>query len=1148
MGFLSVTLMLALFSLAANAQTAINVNGAASGPAFYGIGAMSAGGGNSRLLYDYPAAQQSQILDYLFKPGVGATLQVLKVEIGGGADSTDGSESSIEPVQGTVNCSTGYEWWLMEQAQARNPNIKFYALTWTSPGWIGGWWNTNAINYLVSYLTCAKQNGVPISYLGGFNETQGDGTAAWWEQLRSTLNADGFSSVQLIGGDLIDGFTGIANGLNGNSNWAAVMDIIGAHYPCGNWPPTTGGATTCVPNGHTAAVQTGKPMWQSEGGALDYEQGAGYVIRSIVRGYVDGGMVEYNNWPIIAALYPNLVYPTQGLIWADQPWSGWYSVGATTAVLGQVAQFTQPGWTFTNGGYLQGTESDGTYMTLKSTNGTDYSTIIETTTASASQTVTFNVSGGLSTGTMYVWATNLGSSSQSNWMVQQSSITPVNGSFSLTLQPNYVYSITTTTGQGFGTTTSPTSSVMSLPYSDTFAGYPTGSTATYVSQIQGDFQSQPCATQSGNCLTQMFTQAPSIWFYGDVGTPWAVMGDTNWTNYTVSVNALMEQAGRVYLAGRVGAGMGSFSGQTDGGTAPAAAWQEGVSSATVLAGTLVDMGPQPLTGGSWSWTSSNGFTSTAREIDNINITTSAIYLAVYTDSTGCQSSQYFTFTVTGTTAATAPTVPTPPCNSPTAITPYLLINTGPYPDGFNGYSLQVSNTGAWAMLSNSATTAPSQLATGTLATPPGLNTWVTLSMTFNGSTISGSINGANVANVTNSTYSGGQVGFGMANRSVLESHHYGALHPDCNRSRAFSRRRDLAKYRHRHRPTQYGGRPRPKSCQRRIVELDWPKWVHFRLARDRQYPSEFRRQHIRGYLHQCLWWSDDADLCHYRQQRQNIPDDQLSSALNSGNLRCRFDLTGGGVQLWTAGKLLPNRPGLHQRDYPQLYRRRSGSSDGFSRGQFKLLGSVLYHAEHRRQSRYPDGRSQWFAFALLRSAQPGVHLYHRPLRQRRHSGEGGEWSAHVDNDGGTQVSSGQLRHHGRPGDPRFRKLASRPGGWSRCSAGNIWSQLHLQPCERAIDDHWRRGPDHHVSALGELHPRYKRATGRGLELRPSSELRGRQRAGVHQRHHVDHHRHRPGECYGVAGRQQQLQRGHTGHTQLHSAVRGTERCKSQYLE
>ena len=63
---------------------------------FDGIGAISGGGGNSRLLTDYPAAQQQQILDYLFKPGYGASLQILKVEIGGDTNSTDGSESSIE--------------------------------------------------------------------------------------------------------------------------------------------------------------------------------------------------------------------------------------------------------------------------------------------------------------------------------------------------------------------------------------------------------------------------------------------------------------------------------------------------------------------------------------------------------------------------------------------------------------------------------------------------------------------------------------------------------------------------------------------------------------------------------------------------------------------------------------------------------------------------------------------------------------------------------------------------------------------------------------------------------------------------------------------------------------------------------------------
>src|SRR5437879_6223268 len=72
----------------------IAINGSQGGRTFDGIGAISGGGGNTRLLTDYPAAQQSQILDYLFMPGYGADLQILKVEIGGDANSTDGAEPS----------------------------------------------------------------------------------------------------------------------------------------------------------------------------------------------------------------------------------------------------------------------------------------------------------------------------------------------------------------------------------------------------------------------------------------------------------------------------------------------------------------------------------------------------------------------------------------------------------------------------------------------------------------------------------------------------------------------------------------------------------------------------------------------------------------------------------------------------------------------------------------------------------------------------------------------------------------------------------------------------------------------------------------------------------------------------------------------
>src|SRR5450755_860249 len=111
----------------ASAATGITVNGTQGGRTFDGIGAISGGGGNSRLLADYPAAQQQQVYDYLFKPGYGADLQILFLEIAANTNSTDGSESSIEHSRGAVSCNAGYEWQLMEQAKARNPAIKLYA-------------------------------------------------------------------------------------------------------------------------------------------------------------------------------------------------------------------------------------------------------------------------------------------------------------------------------------------------------------------------------------------------------------------------------------------------------------------------------------------------------------------------------------------------------------------------------------------------------------------------------------------------------------------------------------------------------------------------------------------------------------------------------------------------------------------------------------------------------------------------------------------------------------------------------------------------------------------------------------------------------------------------------------------------------------
>ena len=113
-----------------------NVNFNETGREFDGIGALSAGA-SSRLLIDYPEPSRSQILDYLFLPSFGASLQILKVEIGGDTWSTCGTEPSHMHNRTDLNFKRGYEWWLITEAKKRNPKIKLYALPWGFPAWIG---------------------------------------------------------------------------------------------------------------------------------------------------------------------------------------------------------------------------------------------------------------------------------------------------------------------------------------------------------------------------------------------------------------------------------------------------------------------------------------------------------------------------------------------------------------------------------------------------------------------------------------------------------------------------------------------------------------------------------------------------------------------------------------------------------------------------------------------------------------------------------------------------------------------------------------------------------------------------------------------------------------------------------------------------
>merc|ERR1719428_2609593 len=89
-----------------------------------GVGAISGGGATTKLLMDYPEEPRAAVLDYLFKPNYGLGLQMLKVELGGDTDATEGAEPSHMHFKGDENYQRGYEGWLMKGAEPSHMHFK----------------------------------------------------------------------------------------------------------------------------------------------------------------------------------------------------------------------------------------------------------------------------------------------------------------------------------------------------------------------------------------------------------------------------------------------------------------------------------------------------------------------------------------------------------------------------------------------------------------------------------------------------------------------------------------------------------------------------------------------------------------------------------------------------------------------------------------------------------------------------------------------------------------------------------------------------------------------------------------------------------------------------------------------------------------
>ncbi|KAF4099212.1 galactocerebrosidase isoform X1 [Onychostoma macrolepis] len=532
------------------------------GREFDGIGGLSGGGATSRLLVNYEEPYRSRVLDYLFKPNFGASLHMLKVEIGGDAQTTDGTEPSHMHSKDEGNFFRGYEWWLMKEAKKRNPNIKLIGLPWAFPGWVGEgtqwpyFFPNITADYVITWIYGAKQHhNLDIDYIGIWNEKKYD--SVYIKVLRDTLDRAGYTNIGIIAAD---GDWSIAAAMLEDSYLNDAVEVIGVHYP----------GTKTVKE----ALLTEKKLWSSEDySTFDDDIGAGCWARILNQNYVNGRMTSTISWNLIASYYENLSFGGDGLMTADEPWSGHYVVESPIWMTAHTTQFTQPGWFYlqTVGNLTHG----GSYVALTDRKG-NLTIVIETMTHNHSQCIrpplphfdvspqiaTFQLKGSFAHLTdLQVWYSKLDFETKKDTLFQRSSpIKVYNGSFTLKLDVDEVYTITTVnTGQKGAYPEPPKSRPFPKNYSDDFTiENPPFSEAPYFADQTGVFEYFRNSTDNGShafSLRQVVTERPVTWAR-DADQTISIIGDYSWTDLSVSCDVLIETpvTGGVFLAARVDQG------------------------------------------------------------------------------------------------------------------------------------------------------------------------------------------------------------------------------------------------------------------------------------------------------------------------------------------------------------------------------------------------------------------------------------------------------------------------------------------------------------------------------------------------------------------------------------------------------------------
>jgi len=441
-----------------------------------------------------------------------------------------------------LNYNRGYEWWLMREAKQRNPDLTLDACAWGCPAWVGdgNFWSQDMCDYYVKWVQGLKNvYGLSLDAIGCRNERGVN--EDFVKKFRVTLDAAGFQKLRIHGFDNWDKTKfDWSRHMTNDMELRRAVAILSNHTMADRPTPA---------DVRQLADTLGKPIWNSEEHV--YKKGFDCeisLVKAFNENFLRSGVTKIVNWYLVGSIYPIEPYSEDpAALIANSPWSGHYQIREVLWGYAHYGQFSKIGWTYLNGG-CGGLADGGSFITLKSP-GKDYSIIFETKAATSTQKVVFNISGGLSGNSLCVWRSNA-----REQFVRQGDIKLHHGSFTVLLDPDSLYSISTTTGQKKGSFEHvPEEADFPFPYFEPFDEYSSpkqfGYLPRYTADIAGVFEIAERPDKTGKCLRQIVARKPQSW--APEWLPYTIIGDEHWQDYEVSADILLENGGWAGVMGRV---------------------------------------------------------------------------------------------------------------------------------------------------------------------------------------------------------------------------------------------------------------------------------------------------------------------------------------------------------------------------------------------------------------------------------------------------------------------------------------------------------------------------------------------------------------------------------------------------------------------